>query len=257
MQSLKLFCFSHAGGSAVGFTRWKKLLDPSITLYPVELNGRGKKGNLPFYTRIEEAVKDLSAYIMNEAGSEPYAFIGHSMGTIIAYEMCHYLKQIGFREPVAVFFSGRSAPDVKNEENHIHHLGDELFIEEIKKMGHSPTELFQNPELLKIFVPILKADYKLIETYSYMDHDPLKSDFFLFSGKEDLYTPPEQFKEKWAIHTEGDCDIHVFEGGHFFLYERTDEIIETIHSCLKKVHGMEGGYYDEAHLRNSTFAKDV
>jgi medium-chain acyl-[acyl-carrier-protein] hydrolase len=240
LQSLKLFCFSHAGGSTVGFTRWKKLLDPRITLYQVELNGRGKKGNLPFYTGIDEAVEDLSSYIMNEAGSEPYAFIGHSMGTIIAYEMCHYLKQIGFREPEAVVFSGRSAPDVKLEENHIHHLADELFIEEIKKLGHSPAELFQNPELLQIFVPILKADYRLIETYLYKERAPLKSDFFLFTGKEDIDTSTEQFKEKWAIHTEGLCEFHVFEGGHFFLYEQTDEVIKTIHTCLMHAYGMEG-----------------
>jgi medium-chain acyl-[acyl-carrier-protein] hydrolase len=230
LKSIKLFCFSHAGGSAVGFLRWKRLIDSRITLYPIELNGRGQKANLPFYTQINEAVEDLAAIIIKEADGQPYALLGHSMGALLVYEMSHYLKQ-QFREPEAVFFSGSLAPNLKEEQNAKHLLPDEQFINVIKELGHSPAELFENPDLLRIFVPILKADYRMLETYIYQQHTtPLASRFNIFRGSKDTSTRVDI--EGWAQHTEGESHFYDFQGDHFFLYTNTNEVIKVIEQCL-------------------------
>ncbi|WP_256757093.1 thioesterase II family protein [Cohnella sp. WQ 127256] len=226
-----MFCFAHAGGSAVGFNKWKKRLDPRIELCPIELRGRGTKGGLPFYESITEAVQDLYPLLVKEAGGRPYALLGHSMGTLLIYEMCHHIRKMGFRDPNTVLFSGRIAPHLKEDEKVLHLLPDDEFTAEIKKLGLTPAELFEHKELLNLFMPILKADYRMIETYECAERpQPINSEFVILTGREDEWTQ-NRIKE-WIPLTARGCQFHEFEGGHFFLYEQMTEVIPVLDRCL-------------------------
>ncbi|WP_433946010.1 thioesterase II family protein [Paenibacillus sp. SN-8-1] len=234
MTTLKLFCFAHAGGSAAGYSRWRRQLEPWIELCPLELNGRGAKANLPFYDSIQEAVIDLFAQIQRQAGDQPYALLGHSMGTLLVYEMCLHIRRMGFHSPAAVVFSGRIPPHLDESDEKIHKLQDEAFTEKIREMGLSSPELFEHPELLNLFLPIIRSDYQLLETYAFDDNEPpLSTDFFVWTGQDDPWT--RENIHEWNKLTSKGCQYHEFEGGHFFIYERTREIIAALHECLGTV----------------------
>ncbi|MWC30348.1 thioesterase II family protein [Paenibacillus sp. MMS18-CY102] len=236
MTIIKLFCFAHAGGSAMGYSRWRKLLGPGIEICPLELRGHGPKTGQPFYDSVQAAVEDLYPALVKEAGTDPYALLGHSMGTLLVYEMCRHIKRMGFREPVASVFSGRTPPHVVRDRKQLHELPDQEFKDEIRALGLTPDEVFEHAELMAMFLPIIRSDYRLIETYAYGEiAPPLTSDVFVWTGKEDELT--RERMDEWAQVTSGQCHYREFKGGHFFLYEQTPAVIATLQKDLMAASG--------------------
>ena len=116
MKSIKLFCIPYSGGSADIYYKWKKELDSSIELCPIEIAGRGRRMNEPFYETVAEAAEDISSRILTQIDDDTqYAIFGHSMGALLAYETYFSLMEKCSKEPEHIFFSGRKAPQDENE----------------------------------------------------------------------------------------------------------------------------------------------
>ena len=233
MVKSKLFCFPYAGGSAAVFSKWRKFLDPAIELCPIELAGRGRRIHVPLYKDDIELVEDVFRQIEPEIGRIPYVFFGHSMGSMIAYKLAQKIKKTALPGPLHVFFSGRRAPHVKRKEEKIYHLmNEEDFRREVLELGGTPEEFFQHPELLDLFLPMLKNDFKLAELEDHPGEiDPLNMRISVFLGKSDDLSPEQC--NGWKLHSEQLCSIHYFEGGHFFLHEKMEEMLKMINMTLK------------------------
>lgn len=231
MEKTILFCIPYAGGSAMLYTKWKKYLDASIEVYPLELTGRGKRFKEPFYANVTEAVDDLFPKIKELSHKAPYALYGHSMGSILAYELYYRIEELKHPKPVHLFFSGRIAPHIVRDERPIYNLPDDEFVAKIIKLGGTPREIFENIELQNFFVPIIRNDYRLIDTYKYIARDTkIDCDLTVLAGKEDDMTTEEI--EGWRLHADQSCRIHYFQGGHFFINEFTSDIVEIINDSL-------------------------
>ena len=236
MKKIKLFCFPYAGGGAAAFNKWKQYLDKHIQLHPVELAGRGKRIYDPLYQSIEEAVNDIYSKISPELKDGAYALFGHSMGGIIAYELAYKIRDNHLPEPLHVFFSGRGAPHIPDEdEEWWHNLPDDEFKEKILELGGTPKEFFEHPELLEVLLPMLRSDFKIAETYQHNGEvKPLDYDISVFIGKEEDISAERI--HGWRIHTQHLCSVHYFEGEHFFIHEKTDRIVNIInHTLLQAV----------------------
>jgi surfactin synthase thioesterase subunit len=233
MSQIKLFCFPYAGGASASYNGMKQYTDASIEFRPIELAARGRRMREPNYNSIDDAVDDVFGIIKNELSNGPYALFGHSMGSMIAFELYYKIKQGGLPEPVHMFFSGRAAPQVPRDgKRKLHHLSDADFKEQLLEMGGTPKEFFEHPELLEVFLPLLKGDFRLTETYVHPPKETLiNCDFTVFSGKEDEDTTEEV--EVWRVHAGSNCDIHYFEGSHFFIHEETERFIGIINNALK------------------------
>lgn len=236
MEKAKLFGLPYAGGSSVMFKNWKSKLDPSIELVPVELAGRGRRIEEPFYADINEAVADVYRQIrheLGEPGTEPeYALFGHSMGCLIAFELYYKIVEMNHRTPKTLFLSGRPAPHLDPIAKKVHMLPDREFIEEIVKLGGTPAALFENEELADIFLPLLRADYKLAETYDYVPRpNKIDCDISVFYGKYDELFSSDAIGE-WEPHTSGACHLYGFEGGHFFVADCEDDLLSVINQTL-------------------------
>ena len=232
MNKFKLFCFPYAGGSAVVYHGWKRYLDPRIELIPIELAGRGKRMSEPPYRTIEEATEDVYRLISRQLTGSPYAFFGHSMGSLIAYELAQLHSREGLPAPLHIFFSGRSSPDVcKSEEDRFHLLNDTDFRNRLIALGGTPPELFTSRQLMDIFVPLLRNDFRITETYLPPERiEALDCNITILLGRNDGHTV--QQSQGWRAHTKKECHIHIFEGGHFFLHENAAPIAGIINRTL-------------------------
>ncbi len=230
---IKLFCFPYAGGSSGVFSNWKQYLHAGIELVPVELAGRGKRIHEPLYKDISEVVNDVFQLMKADIAYGPYALFGHSMGCMIAYDLMEKIRNSNLHRPLHLFFSGRGAPHLKREDEKKYHLmNDKDFKRAIIELGGTPLEFFEHPELLELFIPLLKNDFKIAETgIEKREIHPLDESITIFLGKEDDLTAEQC--DGWKRHTKKLCSIHYFQGGHFFLHKQTQKMVTLIDHILR------------------------
>ncbi|MBL6448212.1 thioesterase [Fulvivirga sp. 29W222] len=234
MNKIKLFCLPYAGGSAVLYNQWKDYLEPYIELRPIELAGRGKRIADPLYDNIDAMINDVYEQIAKEIEHEPYLLFGHSLGGVVAYEVAQKIKQNGLPDPLNLIISGREAPHVTRTDKKKYHLmsTDELKCKVIALGGTSP-EFFKYPELMNLFLPLLRNDLKLIENYTHSaEITPLTCDITLFFGKEDDLTEEQCYG--WSQYTQANFQLHYLEGGHFFLISEQEKITTIINRVCKE-----------------------
>ncbi|AFH63025.1 thioesterase II family protein [Paenibacillus caseinilyticus] len=233
---MKLFCIPYAGGSAAIYSRWRAELHPDIELVPLELPGRGSRIGEPLCRDIESLSRDAAARIRKEAGEVPFAVFGHSLGSLVAYEAAHLLLQDGGRAPFHLFVSGRGAVHLEpKRERLLYPLGDQEFMEAIFELGGTPREVLQHKEILSLFLPILREDYRISETYVYRERPPFPFDITVMYGTEDRTHLPNV--PEWGRHTGGECRLKAYEGDHFFLNDsrHRTEMIVLINHTLRSV----------------------
>lgn len=230
MAKIKLFCIPYAGGSAMVYTKWKKFLHDDLELYPVELSGRGKRIGEPFYDSFEEAVDDIF-YSISDNLDDDYAIFGHSLGSWLALELTYKIYEKGCNTPKHIFFSGNRAPHIYKKEKILHKLPDLEFKKEIFNIGGTPKEFFEAEELMELFLPILRSDYRLLENYHYKRYDfCLNTNITIVNGIDDDLSYEEL--EAWKEYTKGDCRICNLTGDHFFFIEEAGEITKLINKTL-------------------------
>ncbi|MBD3919140.1 thioesterase [Paenibacillus sp. PR3] len=231
-KRVKLFCLPYAGGSATAYSTWKKMFHSTIQVIPVELAGRGSRWDVPFYPHIvNEGIDDLFEMMKHDLDGGPFALFGHSMGTVLAYELGHRIKMETKQSPIHMFFSGRGAPHHKKQEPDIHLLPDAEFQSAVLKLGGTSPEVFEHKSLADMFMPILKNDYRLIETYVYQAKDSkLSCNITILLGKEDSYDYKDG--EEWGEYTDGKFSIHMFKGDHFFINSNKQQVIQLIQHTL-------------------------
>jgi medium-chain acyl-[acyl-carrier-protein] hydrolase len=231
---MKLFCFPYAGGSAAVYTSWKAQIGAAIELVPIELTGRGRRIADPLYQSTADMIDEVFALVCDQIDQDsPYAFFGHSMGAIIAYEVSRKLALAGLRMPEHVFFSGRGAPDVKGRDKQYHLMSEDEFRAELINLGGTPPEFFEHPELMDLFLPVLKNDFMLAETAEWKSHGfQFETDITVFMGKADDMLPGQS--EGWYNQTTGRCTVHFFEGDHFFLHQEYKTMVKLIRQQLKE-----------------------
>lgn len=231
MKKIKLFCLPYAGGSAAVYKKWKKYLHNSIELIPVELSGRGKRFGEGAYNSIDEASEDVFKSIREHDDQTEYAVFGHSMGSLIAYELYYKIIKYQHKPPIHMFFSGFRAPDQPSNKPPIYDLPDKSFTEEFFKLGGTPRELIENEELLSIFLPILRGDYKIVEKYDYIQREEkINTDITVFYGNEDDLT--NERVNQWSKHTKKIFKSYCFNGNHFFIHDYTEEIVNIINKTI-------------------------
>lgn len=238
MSKIKLFCLPYAGGSATVYNKWRTYLNPNIQLVPIEMAGRGARFKESFYQSITEAVNDLYTNIDFKANHDPYAFFGHSMGSILVYELCRKIAADNRKGPAHIFVSGMYPPHIKKERKILHQLPLAEFKAEIIKIGGTPREVFENQELMDFFLPILKADYKIFENYQYLPNDTkFDCGIMVFNGLSDQTTSAEMLE--WGKYTSGFSKLYQYEGGHFFIHNHTAMIVDVINNTLGSYFAVE------------------
>jgi medium-chain acyl-[acyl-carrier-protein] hydrolase len=163
----------------------------------------------------------------------PFVFFGHSMGALISFELTRHLRRHAGLQPSHLLVSARRPPHLPAARAPIHALPEQLFREEIRQFEGTPPEVFADEELARIFLPLLRADIALCETYVYEEEEALSVPITAFGGTRDEGVEPRHL-EAWCGLTSAPCALHLFEGGHFYLRESQPALLEKIGSLLTR-----------------------
>lgn len=230
---IRLFCFAYAGGSAFNFLPWRAALDPSIDICAVQLPGRGARIADPPIASMPVLLK-MMAPAITEHSQLPFAFFGHSVGALIAFELARYLQLHGVAGPKRLFMSGCQAPQYRSPTRKLHELPDAAFLDELRSYNGTPVEVLENRQLMELLLPTIRADFALAENYAYRSGPLLQAPISVFAGKDDDNKAPGQV-DGWARETADDCRINWFEGGHFFVNTARDAVIKQLDAELADV----------------------
>ncbi len=228
--NLRLFCFPYAGSSAQTFRAWHNSLPKMVEVCPVELPGRGKQIRLAPFTRLQPLV-EASAQALLPHLDKPFAFFGHSMGGLICFELARLLRKQYGLSPVHLFVSGRRAPQIPDSAPPIHMLPEPQFLEQLRRLNGTPQAVLENTELMQFFLPILRADFTVLETYSYTAESPLDCPITTFGGCEDREVSWDEL-QSWQVQTSTSFSLHLFPGNHFFLHSAELLLLQTLSEKL-------------------------
>jgi medium-chain acyl-[acyl-carrier-protein] hydrolase len=240
--ALRLFCLPCAGGGASTFRAWRADLPASIDLCPVQLPGReGRLHEHPF-TAMEPLIAALADSIEPHLGT-PYALFGHSMGALIAFELARELRRRGAPDAVRLFVAGFASPDsprTSDPSRDRHRLTDRDLIAELRTFGGTPARLLNDPDVMRHVLPILRADFSVIETYRRRDEAPLDIPIAGLAGADDREAP-QAAMTGWGRQSSAGFRLTVFPGDHFFVHAPTvrqaviDAIARDLIQALAKV----------------------
>jgi medium-chain acyl-[acyl-carrier-protein] hydrolase len=166
---------------------------------------------------------------------KPYALFGYSLGGLIAFETARILaRDPGQQQPRALIVAACRPPVVKSSPPFLHKLPDEEFIRgHIDRYpGGIPRVILDEPDLLSMLLPILKADMEMFETYQYVPDEPLRCPIYTIAGDRDPLNPPQSMAG-WREETTGMFLAETVAGGHFFINSAVDRVCKTILRALE------------------------
>lgn len=226
---LRLFCFAHAGGGAAVFRPLRPLLAPRVDVVPIVLPGRESRVHELPYRRMEQLLDPLCAAI-GPYLDRPFALLGHSLGSIVAYEVARRFP------PACLIVSGRRAPRSVTARRLFSSLPDGEFLTEIGRLGGTPPEVLEQTQLIRMLMPALRADFELNEAYRALPGPGLSCPLVAYMGADD----PEVTRAEllgWHEETAGEFTLRVFPGGHFYLKDGRPDVSSALRQDLAR-HGL-------------------
>ncbi len=227
----KLYCIPYSGATASTYAGWKDYVSDSLELCPVELAGRGCRFKDSFYPGFDVAVKDIFNIIHESSPKGDYAIFGHSLGGLLAYELARLIRKESFIPPLHVFVSGHNTPDLQQPEK-LHTLSDDALLNYLDTLGGTTTDFRDNKDVLNLFRPVIRADFKLIDEYEFKSNAArINDDITVFHGSDDFFTGKNL--ERWDEFTNGNVSYYEFTGGHFFINNHTEKIVNIINQTIE------------------------
>lgn len=230
----RLICLPHAGGAASFFRGWIDSLPDTVELVAIQYPGREERID-------DEPVDTMSALVdslvkaMPSLIDRPYLLFGHSMGAAVAHELCLALMQRSLRLPQRLVVSAREAP-MHHQSGHWHGATDAALCEELVRLGGTSSALLESDELRALMLPVIRCDYRLIETYLPPRSDaPLPLSISAFIGRGDGEVTARQASD-WRLFATGEFELRAFDGGHFYLQNQKAVVVADLVRLLQMSH---------------------
>jgi len=227
MEKTNLFFLPFAGGSKYSYRKYEANQPPFFNFIPLEYPGRGSRVTEPFAADVHVLVDDLYHRICHFLDKERYGIYGHSMGGVVAYLLTRVILANGHRPPEHVFITGTAGPSVASRKERNYHLLDKAeFLEKVRDLDGLPEEIFQDSELLDFIEPILRADFRISETYVHEEEAPMEIPFTVITGMDEDIAPEDI--QLWQNCSRHKVDFRRMKGGHFFIFQYIDTIINIL-----------------------------
>ncbi|WP_329096986.1 thioesterase II family protein [Streptomyces sp. NBC_01439] len=226
---IRLLCLPYAGGSAAVFHGWGDLLPEAVEPWAVRLPGRDARMGEPPATDLRTLAAEAAEAVAGLLGDEPFALFGHSLGAYLAYEMARALRDKWDLHPSLLAVSASHAPRARVRAGApLHRLPDEEFLEALDtRYGAIPPVIREDRQLRAVYLPILRADVTMLETYEYLPGIPLACPVLAFGGSEDRETSRAGLAA-WGELTGAGSSVALLPGGHFFLQPERERLLSLL-----------------------------
>lgn len=224
--ALQLFCFPFAGGNSSTYFPWRKHLPDEVELIIVQPPGRGAHIGSPSICTMSDLIAELAPRIKQHI-RKPFVFFGHSLGARVGFEIMNWLAIDSGFLPNHFIVSGSCAPDFIHSKSSMYTLPDEEFIQELVKLGGTPREVFDHPDVVSFFLPALRADFELAGKYAYQGSAIFDCPASIFGGISDYEIPVGKL-EQWGRFFVNNPDFYMFEGNHFFIESDMLNVIKKV-----------------------------
>jgi acyl transferase domain-containing protein/surfactin synthase thioesterase subunit/NADPH-dependent curcumin reductase CurA/NADP-dependent 3-hydroxy acid dehydrogenase YdfG/acyl carrier protein len=222
---LRLFCFPYLGGSSSVFLPWPDDLPPDIEVCALQLPGYiDRLGEQPF-DEITPLVHTLAQVLLPYL-DKPFAFYGHSMGALLSFNLARHLRRENGKIPAQLFIGAWHAPQQQHPHSSVAELSDSELLKKISVLD-LPKSVQQNPELMRLLLPSLKAGALMFEKYTYSASEPLPCPISVFGGMQDKLIPQEHLSA-WREQTSSTFKLQMFPGNHLFLTGNRELLLQAL-----------------------------
>ncbi|SFU36610.1 Surfactin synthase thioesterase subunit [Pseudoduganella namucuonensis] len=237
---IKLYCFPYAGGNASVFRAWQRLLPSHIQVAGVELPGHGVRMSEPLVDDFHQLVRSLAlrlaADFKAESARKPglrFAMFGHSAGAALALAVAAALEQMLETAPMRCFLCACGHFGAPKQSRS--HLSDAALTDELRRLGGTPAQVLDHPDLLAMVLPILRADFRVHEQSIHQRGLLVDYPFTLLAARDDAVRPDDVWG--WQNYTTASCRQVLLRGGHFFPMQEPAELISHLRADLDQSAG--------------------
>ncbi|MEU6403311.1 alpha/beta fold hydrolase [Streptomyces sp. NPDC046985] len=223
--AVRLVCLPHAGGSASFYRPVSAAAPPSVDVLAVQYPGRQDRLDEPCLASIGELADRITSVLLPRT-DRPLLLFGHSMGATIGFEVACRLERDHGVVPHGLFVSARRAPSCPHGGT-VHQRDDEGVVEEMRRLSGTDAAVFDDPEILRMAMPAIRADYQAVETYAYEPGPNLRCPVWSLAGDDDPKVTLDEARA-WSGHTDGPFEFHSFDGGHFYLNDHQEAVLDLI-----------------------------
>lgn len=230
-ESLPLLVFPHAGSGASAYREFSKILSAKFRVIIFQYPGRQDRAAESSLVSIPEiAAGAFGAFCASDHHREtPIVAFGHSMGALVAFEFVRLaeaegidVRHLNVSAAVAPSNAAGKPPHPKDDEEILNHLA---------ALEGTDTDVIANRELMRLALPVIKADYEAFDAYSCAENIQVAAPIQVMGGDQDPFVTLGDLYA-WSKHT-GVAEVTLFDGGHFYLQSHIDAVAELLASSAQ------------------------
>lgn len=226
----QFFLLPYAGVGASLAAAASRFIDLPVTLYGVQLPARENRISEPPIASMDAVVAALLPVIEPLAQGD-YILMGCSFGALIAWELAQRLQAKGL-PPRALVVLACASPALGHYRTRLSELNDDDLLAALdRRFGGVPDAIKEHEELKRLFMPGLRADVTLLDTYSWHAGPKLRTRLLTIGGRDDGEVRPEDLRA-WADLVEGPAEHAIVDGGHFVLRQKPQHVTELLNRQL-------------------------
>jgi len=240
--TLRVFCFPYLGGSADFIKGFPPLMPPQIELVGIQYPGHGRRmGETPI-DNLPKFLEDLSQVLLPAIKASPdYAFMGYSMGCFLSTELACYLRERHGTWPSKMVLCAQNPKYVVCTDPVLDRMTDAAIIDQLRSVGGLPDALLESPDLMRMMLPLYRADSRLTE----QDPDDaarwlaklergeqtlIPCPLIAYGGKGEREINRESLAHwgRYSLTHPKKVTLRIFEGGHFFVEKSHDMVAKML-----------------------------
>jgi surfactin synthase thioesterase subunit len=230
----RLVCLPHAGGGTIPFRSWPARLPAEVEVLAALLPGREARLDEAPSRDLATVVDELAAALRGPGAELPTVLFGHSLGAFVGYELC---RRMGPGAPFRhLVVSGARAPHRPPTVRPVADLPLLRFVDAVRELGGTSREVFDEPVLLELLLPALRADFSLAEGYLLPAPVPVPVRLTVLGGSDDPVTPVDALRD-WQSYSTVGCSVRIFPGDHFFTVAHQEAVLAVVAEALRAATG--------------------